>query len=179
MSEIDIDAVRADTPGCGEVIHLNNAGAALSPSTVLTAMIDYLEAEARTGGYEVAHSREEDLNRVYDAGALLLGCQANELAFMTNASHAWNAALNAVPLDAGDRVLVSSAEYVSNVYGLIQLRERGIDVELIPDEGDGQVASLDGAREAARRAGEAGLRHPRSHQRRPREPGGRDRSSHR
>ena len=143
MSEIDIDAVRADTPGCGEVIHLNNAGAALPPRAVLTATIDYLEAEARTGGYEVAHSREEDLNRVYEAGALLLGCRANELAFMTNASQAWNAALNAVPLDVGDRVLATSAEYVSNVYGLIQLRQRGIDVELIPHEDDGQT-SLDG-----------------------------------
>jgi len=143
VSEIDIDAVRADTPGCGEVIHLNNAGAALSPRAVLSATIDYLEAEARSGGYEVAHSRVEDLNRVYDAGALLLGCQASELAFMTNASQAWNAALNAVPLDPGDRVLATSAEYVSNVYGLIQLRERGIDVELIPDEDDGQ-ASIEG-----------------------------------
>jgi selenocysteine lyase/cysteine desulfurase len=143
VSEIDIDAVRADTPGCGEVIHLNNAGAALPPSAVLTASIDYLEAEARYGGYEVAHSRVEDLNRVYDAGALLLGCQANELAFMPNASHAWHAAVNAVPLDVGDRVLATSAEYVANVYGLIQLQRRGIDVELIPDE-EGGVASLEG-----------------------------------
>ncbi len=140
MSEIDIDAVRADTPGCGEVIHLNNAGAALPPSAVLSATIDYLEAEARTGGYEAAHSRVEDLNRVYEAGALLLGCQANELAFMTNASQAWNAALNSVPLDAGDRVLATSAEYNANVFGLIRLRQRGIEVELIPDESDGSTS---------------------------------------
>lgn len=143
MSEIDIAAVRADTQGCGEVIHLNNAGAALPPRAVLSATIDYLEAEARTGGYEVATSRAEDVDRVYQAGAVLLGCQANELAFTQSATHAWNAALASVDLEPGDRVLATTAEYVSNVFGLIHLQERGIDVELVPEEPDGQ-ASLDG-----------------------------------
>lgn len=143
MSEIDIDAVRADTPGCGEVVHLNNAGASLPPQAVLTASVDYLEAEARTGGYEVANSRQEDLNRVYEAGAVLLGCQSNELAYMTSASQAWNTALAAVALEPGDRVLATTAEYVSNVYGLIQLKERGIEVELVPDDSDGQVSLED------------------------------------
>ena len=142
MSEIDIDAVRAETPGCSEVIHLNNAGAALLPSPVLAATIDYLEAEARLGGYEVAASRVEDLERVYTAGAVLLGCQANELAFVSNATHGWHTALDAVHLEPGDRVLATSAEYVANVYGLIRLRERGVDVELVPDESDGST-SLD------------------------------------
>lgn len=137
MSEIDVDAVRAETPGCSEVIHLNSAGAALPAKPVLSATIDYLEAEARTGGYEVAASRVEDLNRVYDAGALLLGCQANELAFMQGGTHAWWTAINAVGLQPGDRVLATTAEYVANVYGLIQLRERGVEVELIPDDETG------------------------------------------
>ncbi len=142
MSAIDIDAVRAETPGAGEVVHLNNAGAALPPSSVLTAEIDYLEAEARTGGYEVAASRAEDLNRVYDAGALLLGCKPSELAFTQSASLAWHTALSVVPLKAGDRVLATTAEYVANVYGLIHLQRRGVEVELIPDDEDGR-ASVD------------------------------------
>ncbi|MGF1595866.1 MAG: aminotransferase class V-fold PLP-dependent enzyme [Acidimicrobiales bacterium] len=137
MSEIDVDAVRADTPGCNEVIHLNNAGAALPARAVLSASIDYLESEARLGGYEVATARSEDVNRVYDAGAVLLGCQANELAYMQSATQAWWTALSAVGLEPGDRVLATSAEYVSNVFGLAQLRERGVDVELIPDDETG------------------------------------------
>ncbi|MDH3682606.1 MAG: aminotransferase class V-fold PLP-dependent enzyme [Acidimicrobiia bacterium] len=143
MSEIDIDAVRADTPGCGEVIHLNNAGASLPPTPVLSATIDFLEAEARTGSYEVASSRVEDLNRVYDAGAVLLGCQANELAYLPSATHAWNAALRSVAFEPGDRVLATTSEYVANVYGLIQLQDEGVDIDLIPEESDGQ-ASLEG-----------------------------------
>lgn len=142
VSAIDIDAVRAETPGAAEVVHLNNAGAALPPNPVLSAEIDFLEAEARKGGYEVAASRAEDLNRVYDAGALLLGCKPSELAFTQSASQAWHTALNVVPLKAGDRVLATTAEYVANVYGLIQLQRRGVEVELIPDDEDGR-ASVD------------------------------------
>jgi selenocysteine lyase/cysteine desulfurase len=142
VSAIDVDAVRVETPGCSEIIHLNNAGAALPPGPVLSATIDYLEAESRLGGYQVALSRAEDLNRVYDAGAVLLGCQPDELAFTNSGTHAWTTALRAIALEPGDRVLASTAEYQANVYSLIQLRKRGIEVELIPDEPSGQV-SLD------------------------------------
>lgn len=137
MSEIDVDAVRADTPGCSEIIHLNNAGASLPTRDVLSAAVDYLEAEARIGGYEVAAARAEDINRVYEAGALLLGCQSSELAYMTSATQAWWTAVNAVGLRPGDRVLATSAEYGSSVFGLIQLEQRGIEIELIPDDEHG------------------------------------------
>ncbi|MCP3992321.1 MAG: aminotransferase class V-fold PLP-dependent enzyme [Actinomycetia bacterium] len=140
MSEFDIDTLRAETPGCNEVIHLNNAGAALSPRAVLTASIDFLESEARLGGYEAATSRAGDVDRVYEAGAILLGCRPGELAFMPSATHAWMNAMYAVPLEAGDRVLASTSEYVSNAFGLMRLRQRGVEVELIPNDNQGQTS---------------------------------------
>lgn len=39
---IDVTAARAATPGCQDLIHLNNAGAALPTHDVLTTQIDYL-----------------------------------------------------------------------------------------------------------------------------------------
>ena len=140
MSDIDVDIVRADTPGCGEVIHLNNAGAALPPQAVLTASIDFLETEARQGGYEAATSRAHDLNRVYHTGALLLGCQPEELAFVSSGTQAWMSAFQAVPLEPGDRVLATTSEYVSSVFGLMQLRERDVEVDLIPNDDHGQTS---------------------------------------
>ena len=46
---IDVTAARAATPGCQDLIHLNNAGAALPTHAVLTTQIDYLQLEARIG----------------------------------------------------------------------------------------------------------------------------------
>ena len=47
---IDVTAARAATPGCQDLIHLNNAGAALPTHDVLTTQIDYVQFEARIGG---------------------------------------------------------------------------------------------------------------------------------
>ena len=140
MGTIDIGAVRSETPGCGDVIHLNNAGASLVPESVLAAMLDQLHAESRMGSYEAETARAATLDRVYHAGAHLLRCRPHELAFTTGGTQGWWAALNSVKLVPGDRVLATTAEYVANAYGLIQLRERGIDVDLLPDDEHGQTS---------------------------------------
>jgi len=43
---MDIDALRAQTPGCAGRIHLNNAGAALLAQPTLDAMTAQLRREA-------------------------------------------------------------------------------------------------------------------------------------
>lgn len=138
-SQIDIAAVRAETPGCENVIHLNNCGAALPPQPVLDSMIDYLRLEASIGGYEAMEAAADDLDRVYDAGARLLGCDRSELAFTTGASEAWWRAFLSVPLEAGDRVLIGRTEYMSNAMALLQASDRGISVEVVPDDDRGQI----------------------------------------
>jgi selenocysteine lyase/cysteine desulfurase len=138
-AEIDLERVRSDTPGCAEVVHLNNCGSALPPQPVVDAMIDYLRLESMVGGYEAAGEMADGLDRVYDAGAELLNCDRDELAFVDGASEGWWRALLSVPFTEGDRVLIGRTEYTSNVYALIQLAERGITVDVVPDDSDGQI----------------------------------------
>jgi selenocysteine lyase/cysteine desulfurase len=52
MSDLDLAALRAMTPGCAHRNHLNNAGAALMSTVTIAAMTDYLQREALIGGYE-------------------------------------------------------------------------------------------------------------------------------
>ncbi|MEC8164573.1 MAG: aminotransferase, partial [Pseudomonadota bacterium] len=62
---IDIEKIRADTPGIGNVAHFNNAGASLMPTPVLDAQIDHLKLEASIGGYEAAAAAAERCEAIY------------------------------------------------------------------------------------------------------------------
>ena len=139
---LNIEQLRADTPGCTGVTHLNNAGSALPPAVVTQTQIDHLRLEESIGGYE-AHARAQGrVDAVYDSVAALAGCRADQVALVESATAAWSRAFAAIhntrPLGAGDRVLVSSSEYASNVLPLLQLaRSRRVTVEFIPDDAQG------------------------------------------
>ncbi|WP_240777627.1 hypothetical protein [Nonomuraea basaltis] len=44
---VDVARARSETPGCANVVHPNNAGAALTPAPVLDAVIDTVLRKAR------------------------------------------------------------------------------------------------------------------------------------
>jgi cysteine desulfurase / selenocysteine lyase len=144
---IDLARARADTPGCAEVAHFNNAGSALPPQPVTDAVIAHLQREARIGGYEAAAEAHERLDAVYDELAALLGCDADEVAVVENATRAWDMAFYGLPFAAGDRILCARAEYESNVIAFLQIARRtGATVEYVPNDEHGQL-SLDALRE--------------------------------
>jgi len=142
---LDIERIRADTPGCADVIHLNNAGSSLPPRPVVDAVVGYLREEELAGGYEVAAARQDDLDRVYDESASLIGCSADEIAFTSSASESWWRAFTAIRLDVGDRVLVSRSEFQANAFGWLQLGDRGVTVDIVPNtpSGDFDVIAFD------------------------------------
>jgi selenocysteine lyase/cysteine desulfurase len=137
----DIARARRETPGCEHVLHFNNAGAALMPRPVLDATVDYLRLEAEIGGYEAAEREHAAIERVYGAAAELLRCAADEIAFIENATRAWDMAFYALPFAPGDRILTSRAEYASNVFAFIQVAQRtGAVVDVIPSDETGQLS---------------------------------------
>lgn len=141
FSDGDLSRARDDTPGCEEVLHFNNAGAALMPEPVLEATVSHLRLEARIGGYEAATHSEDALERVYDAAATLLGCGRDEIAVVENATRAWDMAFYSIPFEPGDRILTAVAEYASNYIAYLQVaRKTGARVEVVPNDEHGQIS---------------------------------------
>jgi selenocysteine lyase/cysteine desulfurase len=135
---IDLERLRAETPGVVNRVHLNNAGAGLMPLPVLQAMTDYLRREAEIGGYEAAAEARVRLDGVYDSVARLIGATRGEIALTENATVAWQMAFYALPLRAGDRILTARAEYAANYVAFLQVAKRtGAVIEVIPDDANG------------------------------------------
>ena len=137
---IDIAAVRADTPGCRDRIHFNNAGASLQPRPVVETVIRHLELEARIGGYEAADAERERIAAVYRSCARLVNCEPEEIALLENATRAWDAAFYSIPFVAGDRIVTGRAEYCSNYMAYLQVARRtGAEIVVIGDDPYGQI----------------------------------------
>jgi len=137
---IDLAAVRADTPICESLLHFNNAGASLAPQPVYDAVIDHLDLERRIGCYEAEDAAARQLDDFYTAIAQLLGCHRDEIAYVENATRAWDMAFYSLPLEQGDQILTHSSEYASNFLGYLQqARRRGLEVKVVPSDQHGQI----------------------------------------
>jgi selenocysteine lyase/cysteine desulfurase len=137
---MDVDRLRADTPGTEHRTHLNNAGAALMSRRTLAAMTEQLQLEATLGGYEAADRVADRIEATYAGMARLLGARREEIALFDNSTRAWMAGFYAIPFQPGDRILTSRAEYGSNVLAYLQVAKRtGAELVVVPNDEHGAV----------------------------------------
>ena len=126
---IDVTAARAATPGCQDLIHLNSAGAALPTHDVLTTQIDYLQLEARIGGYEAYTHEQARIEQIRPTIARLIGADpsGDEVALTVNNTAAFDLFLYSWAIspthapDPGDRILTTETEYGANFVAYLQL----------------------------------------------------------
>ena len=139
--KFDLARARRDTPGCENVLHFNNAGASLMPQPVLDAVVKHLQLEAAIGGYEAKARELAAVEHIYEAAARLINCSSDEIAFIENATRAWDMAFYSIPFRSGDRILTAKSEYASNYIAYLQVARRtGAVVEVIPDDEYGQTS---------------------------------------
>ncbi len=131
---------REETPGCEHGVHLNNAGAALMPRSVLQAIVAHLEREANFGGYESADQAASAVNEAYSAVARILGAQTHNVAVVENATVAFSQALSAFDFRPGDVIVTTRNDYISNQLAYLSLvRRSGIEIRRAADLPSGGV----------------------------------------
>lgn len=137
---IDLEKVRLDTPSCENVLHFNNAGASLMPAPVYAALQRVLSDEIEVGGYEAERRAQDDIQAFYTEFADLLNAAPDEIAFVENATRAWDMAFYGLHLAPGDRVITHESEYASNYLALLQQSQRlGFEIDVVPSDAFGQI----------------------------------------
>ena len=137
---MDIQRLRAETPGCAERIHLNNAGAALMPAPVVRALQDHVDLESRIGGYEAEDLRADAVTAAYQSVAELVGTRSQNIAFTENATASSIQVLSSIPFARGDAILTTRNDYASSQIQFLSIERRlGVRVVRAPDEVAGGV----------------------------------------
>lgn len=126
----------SEFPWTAETVYLNNASIGPIPERT-RRLLDELTAR-RTAPY-LLDSRElhAALQETRVTVARLLSAQPEEIALATNTTYGLNLAAGSLPLKPGDKVVLSDREFPANVYPWLRLRDRGIEVELVPTTGPG------------------------------------------
>jgi selenocysteine lyase/cysteine desulfurase len=137
---VDIARLRAETPGCAQRNHLNNAGAALMPTPVIDAINDHIRLESEIGGYEAEDARQDASNAVYDEIGAMVGAPARNMAIVANATAGFVQSMSAFDFKRGDVIVTSSCDYVSYQITFLSLAERlGVEIRHAPDLPEGGI----------------------------------------
>ena len=140
MSTLEIEKLRKDTPGCQHVLHFNNAGAALPPLPVVNAVKEHLDLEANSGGYEAAKAALKQSEQFYDHAAQLIHADKDEIAFLENATRAWEMVFYSFKFKKGDRILTARCEYASNYLAFLHMsKHTGVCIDVIRNDASGQL----------------------------------------
>jgi len=140
LASLDLALLRAETPGCAHVLHLNAAGSSLPSQRTLDATLDHLKLEATIGGYEAADRMRGELEGFYPSVARLIGAEAGEIAFVENATRAWDLAFYSLDFKPGDKILTCVSEYSSNYISYLQVAKKtGAELVVVPDDNHGQI----------------------------------------
>lgn len=140
MSPIDVPRARAETPGCQDLVHLNNAGASLLTSGTLRTHIDHIELEARIGGYEAQDAVADRIEGVRGSIATMLNAAPTEIALMSNNTAALDMFVYSLPWQAGDRLLTTQSEYGANYVAYLHIAAKtGAVIEVVPNTAAGEI----------------------------------------
>lgn len=140
ITAAQVAAGRAATPGWGDALLLNHAGASVMSAAALAALQQQLALESRVGPMDAADAVAAQLQQLREGAARLLNAGSDEVAIMGSGSAAfgavWSAFTHKAPLRPGDRILVGRQEWGGN---LATYQRAGASVEVLPCRADGSV----------------------------------------
>ncbi len=112
-------------------LSFNHAGVAPVCTRASVAAAHFAAKAARLGAAEYGKWME-DLEKVRGLCAWFVGARPEEIAFVRNTSHGLSLVAGGLDWKSGDNVVTTDAEYPSNIYPWMMLKDRGVELRLVP-----------------------------------------------
>lgn len=116
-------------PVMSESTYLDSAQRGLTPSIATQAACQVLQAWESLDPERVSRLLPDQVKHKL---AALLKVEPDELALTGSTANGLNTFAGAIDWQPGDNVVLSEAEHASNFYPWLHLRERGVEVRLVP-----------------------------------------------
>jgi selenocysteine lyase/cysteine desulfurase len=130
----DWQKIRGYFPIAREWVYLNHAAMGPTPIQVVEKMAELYRARLAR---DVTEEHNLDCNEsVREKVAQLIGARPEEIAFCGNTSEGVIRAADAVPLEAGDNIVIPDQEFPANAYPWLALRTRGVEVRFVSAAND-------------------------------------------
>jgi len=126
----DVAAVRKSFPAAEHIVYLDSGF-----QTPLSLPVKEAYERFLREGLETAGPKQIWLKRLEETRAKVatfLGAKPHEIAFTKNTSESMNIAANALPLRAGDKILMIHGDHPNNAYAFLNLQKKGVEIVFIP-----------------------------------------------
>lgn len=126
---IEIATIRREFPVTQHMLYLDSAHQTPLAGPIRDALFSFYSEGHEYGGPKPVWLRrvEQIRSRVGE----FFNAKPIEIAFTKNTSEGLNIAANAIPLAAGDNVLLISGDHPNNAYAWLNLRRKGVEVRFI------------------------------------------------
>jgi selenocysteine lyase/cysteine desulfurase len=131
FSAQEINNYRALFPVTRDWVYFNHAAVAPISIPVVGAIQEFTESALKEG-YTAGPIWRDRIESVRRKAASLIGATAEEIAFVKNTSHGLSLVCRGLDWKLGDEVILSEAEFPSNVYPWMALEKKGVVLKKIP-----------------------------------------------
>jgi selenocysteine lyase/cysteine desulfurase len=121
----------SEFPWTAETVYLNNASIGPIPERT-RRLLDAFNAKRTAPHLLPDRDLFAGLQAARDTAARLVNADTGEIALATNTGYGLHLAARALPLERGDKIVVSDREFPAVVYPWLMLRKLGIDVVMAP-----------------------------------------------
>jgi selenocysteine lyase/cysteine desulfurase len=124
-----LESVRAEFPAASNLLYLDSAHQTPLANCVRAALLAFLDQGSERGGPKLPWL--DCAEQVRERMARFIGAGVDELAYTKNTSEGLNMVANALPLQAGDNVLMIEGDHPNNAYAWLNLARKGVQVRFL------------------------------------------------